>query len=203
MRTGKFLDFFHYQGPAELFDVRQLFARTDQTQCLSERFGRTNPNRQVGRSLLMSGSMYWIEPFLNLFYWVSVVGLWTKILLGFLKAYKRHDGGKFTQNDACIVFWSVMFLVEVVIELDSLTWLNSKILNSTQLVFKLITQKLDELKQVEIREVCFLSYVMLGGHARRACSAATLGGHAQRPRSAVILGGHVLQWFACPRCHIC
>ena len=35
------------QGSAELI----FFARTDRTHCLSERFGRTDPNRRVGRSL--------------------------------------------------------------------------------------------------------------------------------------------------------
>ena len=37
------------QGSAELV----FFARTDRTHCLSEWFGRTDPNRRVGRSLIV------------------------------------------------------------------------------------------------------------------------------------------------------
>ena len=37
------------QGSAELI----FFARTDRTHCLRELFGRTDPNRRVGRSLLI------------------------------------------------------------------------------------------------------------------------------------------------------
>ena len=36
---------------------QKFFARTDQTHCLSERFGRTDPNRRVGRSLIRSPSL--------------------------------------------------------------------------------------------------------------------------------------------------
>ena len=36
---------------------RKFFARTDRTHCLSERFGRTDPNRRVGRSLVISVSI--------------------------------------------------------------------------------------------------------------------------------------------------
>ena len=39
------------KGATEPFGVRKLFARTDQTQCLSERFGQTDQNRRVGLSL--------------------------------------------------------------------------------------------------------------------------------------------------------